>query len=102
MAPANRLFVPPDSRRYRWSSSIMIFAALCSALVADASKGYPADLMDASLGLARRGRQLAAFEVEALGGPVSQNCSSAPWRVCFSAHLLKTGAACLRRLDAAE
>jgi hypothetical protein len=82
MARSTRLFLQLESRRYRWSSSIVIFAALCSGLAANAYEGLSSDLTGGSRGLARGGRQLAAFEVEALGGSVSQNCSSAPWRVC--------------------
>lgn len=70
-----------DIRRYLWSSKLAIAVVFFSAQLASGCDDISSISSTATVPLAHRGRQLTAFEVEALGGPVSQNCSAAPWRV---------------------
>lgn len=68
--------------RYSWSSRVAFVASvvLMSVCSAHCHRALIDEHSQPWIGH-NHGRQLAAFQVEALGGPVSENCSAAPWRV---------------------
>lgn len=68
--------------RYFWSPRAAAFAAAAVLFVCATAHGCKIDAFaDPQTLQLQHGRHLTAFEVEAQGGPVSQNCSAAPWRV---------------------
>lgn len=78
-----RARLPASRMRYFWSPRAAATFAIAAIVLTSATvTGSRSDsFATAQPWQPQHGRHLMAFQVEAYGGPVSQNCSAAPWRV---------------------